>query len=507
MRIALRSPALVWAVLVLITAIVPPPRRAPVRSPDSRLDSAAMDRWRELETRSLAEFDSFGGIRWESSEQLVRDWNRLARETRDPRIVRRATVRAVLRSDDDIPSTADSDLVMSDGGLEDARSRAAWRRWMRNRPIAGDAAVVARDLPTLLAKGVRAREADRIGDRDRADRLRAEVSSAASRRLMLLGLIGAVPLLVGIPLLLWTAVIASGKHRWTVVRGAGLFSVAAALGVSFWMFLSSGSPMLAAVWGAALLFPAAAVVGLAAFAAVRGRPAIACRVPDETTYAPRWTVAGECVLAYLGLNQGLQWLLAATGWGGVRFVVALAGMQVLAGLSALAYAAWRLKATGSSLRAIGVWSGGVPGDVVAGVLAWAMLVPATASAGFLARQLLGWLPELAPNPVLPLLTSPNPQIRVALSCIAVLGAPVFEECFFRGVLYTGLRAARGVRTALLVTGLAFAALHPLVDALPILVLSVGLALVRERRSSLLPAIVAHVLQNGTATIATLIAFG
>lgn len=93
---------------------------------------------------------------------------------------------------------------------------------------------------------------------------------------------------------------------------------------------------------------------------------------------------------------------------------------------------------------------------------------------------------------------------VALWVGIVVAAPVFEELFFRGFLFEGLRrSVLGDTGTLLFTSAAFAALHAQYElaVLP-LVLVVGLALgwLRLRRRSLLAPVVAHATNNLIATV-------
>ncbi len=457
--------------------------------------------------QTLGDLDSFGGVRWESSSRLVDEWSALARDTHDPRIVRRAVARARIERGANSLSAPDVRLLEEHGGWASGGARAAWRRWLEGQPAKGDSVAVARDLPPLLGKSVLALEAERIGDGRTARRLRDEVSNAASRRLVVIGAGTMLPLVIGPPLWLWTAVVGSGRRRRAVAGAIIAVAAAAVAGTGMWMARSSGSPFLGVAWAFAATVPAGCVAGIAGFAALRGRSIIAKQEADAESVPPPWRISAECVLAYLGLHQGAQWVVAALGIDGARWVFALAAAQGISGTLAIAYAARRLASAGSSLRGIG-WGSKAPlRDIGAGCVGWAMLVPLTALAGFLSKQLLGAFEQLHPNPVLDLLLSQNTAIRMALASMAVIGAPFFEEFFFRGILQSGLRRARGLPMALIVGGLAFAALHPIVDALPILVLAVGLGLLRDRRASLLPAMVAHMLQNGSATVATLLSFG
>ena len=89
----------------------------------------------------------------------------------------------------------------------------------------------------------------------------------------------------------------------------------------------------------------------------------------------------------------------------------------------------------------------------------------------------------------------------AAALVAVILAPIFEELFFRGVLFQYLRSryllvARGLFEAVVLSALAFASLHLGGAILPILPVGVILALVMHRTNSLWPAIALHCFYNG-----------
>ncbi len=88
----------------------------------------------------------------------------------------------------------------------------------------------------------------------------------------------------------------------------------------------------------------------------------------------------------------------------------------------------------------------------------------------------------------------------AAALVAVILAPLFEELFFRGVLFQYLRSryllvARGLFEAVLISAFAFASLHLGGAILPILPVGVILALVMHRTNSLWPPIALHVFYN------------
>jgi membrane protease YdiL (CAAX protease family) len=93
--------------------------------------------------------------------------------------------------------------------------------------------------------------------------------------------------------------------------------------------------------------------------------------------------------------------------------------------------------------------------------------------------------------------------------VASIVAPIVEETMFRGVLYRYLREATSrLRPALsvifsaLVVSFLFAVIHPQgFLAVPALMgLALAFTLMREWRDTLLPAAIAHGLNNGVATV-------
>jgi membrane protease YdiL (CAAX protease family) len=99
---------------------------------------------------------------------------------------------------------------------------------------------------------------------------------------------------------------------------------------------------------------------------------------------------------------------------------------------------------------------------------------------------------------------------LALACVI---APLVEETVFRGVLYRHLREASAglgrVASVLLsgvVVGFLFAVVHPqgFLGVPPLMGLAIGFALAREWRGTLIPAMVAHGINNAVALAALLL---
>ncbi len=90
-------------------------------------------------------------------------------------------------------------------------------------------------------------------------------------------------------------------------------------------------------------------------------------------------------------------------------------------------------------------------------------------------------------------------LRLAYMLTAVLGAPVYEELIFRGLLFPFILKRGGRRTALAFTAVLFAAAHMHIPALlPIAGLSVILCLAYLRTASLWTCIGIHMMFNTIA---------
>jgi membrane protease YdiL (CAAX protease family) len=101
-----------------------------------------------------------------------------------------------------------------------------------------------------------------------------------------------------------------------------------------------------------------------------------------------------------------------------------------------------------------------------------------------------------------------PGNMLANLVLLALLAPLVEELVFRGLLYGWVAGRWGGLAAWLVSSLAFAAAH-YEPAHVVLVLPLGLLFgwLRRRTDSLLPSLVAHILNNGFALLAAMYAPG
>jgi membrane protease YdiL (CAAX protease family) len=144
-------------------------------------------------------------------------------------------------------------------------------------------------------------------------------------------------------------------------------------------------------------------------------------------------------------------------------------------------------------------------DLLWGAATYVAALPPLILAALLAARALRLLPNTPtpPNPGATLaLGAHGPLDWVLLFLVAAVAAPITEELFFRGILYTLLRKSAGVPAALFLSGAAFALVHPQLPLgfLPILVLGVVFAAIVELRRSLVPSMAAHALNNAAVLL-------
>lgn len=217
--------------------------------------------------------------------------------------------------------------------------------------------------------------------------------------------------------------------------------------------------------------------------------------------APLW----ESFILMFALGM-LPALLAPGGRPAPESAPALFGLLLLASdlcqLLAVGYLWWRLRTGGFNLAEIGLSNRHLMSNLAVGAMAATVVTPAAVLVG-LATQFLSdrFFPNIAP-PYHPLqgltATSSGAEIRLALFLAAVVGAPLLEEIFFRGVLYGALRRRFGVGWGIAASAAFFAVLHPQLPLgfLPIAFLGAAFAALYEWRQSLVPGMVAHAINNG-----------
>ena len=118
-------------------------------------------------------------------------------------------------------------------------------------------------------------------------------------------------------------------------------------------------------------------------------------------------------------------------------------------------------------------------------------------------------PSSGAHPVVPMLLGNSSQSQIiAVVLLAVVVAPLIEEIMFRGALYGWLRSKLPAWSSVLISAACFAVMHPqgAIGLVPLGLIGILLAILREWRGSLIAPMVAHACFNGGTLIALLTLF-
>jgi hypothetical protein len=111
--------------------------------------------------------------------------------------------------------------------------------------------------------------------------------------------------------------------------------------------------------------------------------------------------------------------------------------------------------------------GTLVGNIGYGIAGYCAILPLLLALRALAQLLFRHLPNTAPNPIMPLIVAERDLAwRLVIFVLVALAAPFFEELFFRGALFAGLRSRWGWVASSIVSALLFAVVHPPQDWLP-----------------------------------------
>lgn len=104
---------------------------------------------------------------------------------------------------------------------------------------------------------------------------------------------------------------------------------------------------------------------------------------------------------------------------------------------------------------------------------------------------------LPSSPFEPVFRSPDRFSRLAMMIVGITVAPLAEEVFFRGLLYSALRQRLPIAVAAVVQAIVFGLAHPfsLPQAAAVAFVGLGLALVYEWRKTLVAPVFMHAFQN------------
>lgn len=224
------------------------------------------------------------------------------------------------------------------------------------------------------------------------------------------------------------------------------------------------------------------------------------RLPEPTDNKLNWGTLLDVFVFYLALYRGLGVLSNAVlqqlhlSPDRVLFSV---GLRTLSSTAAIGYLWWRLRRCRATWAELGLTRERLGADLLYGLAGYAALQPVFIVLHLLNTRFLVPHLESASNSVLPMIANRTGVFdQVLLFVSTSLLAPFFEELFFRGVLFTGLRRRYAGVSSVLLSAVLFAMVHPQRDWLPIFGLGVGLAVLRHLRQSVVPEMVVHALQNG-----------
>lgn len=278
-------------------------------------------------------------------------------------------------------------------------------------------------------------------------------------------------------------------------------------------FLGGGTLAILGLVGLALL--------LASWSRGRARDGLAWRSPFAGIYAETFAV---WMLLFLLLSIAAGFIPASES----RLL--LAGLAMLGSLSALAWPVLRGVPWVQVRNEVGWTAGRRPWlEPFLGVATYAMSLPLLGIGVLLIFLLLMaqkmWLTgagiadpfnptEMPSHPVIEFVAGPGWWGKLQVLFVASVVAPIVEETMFRGVLHRHLRdttSRLGFGWSVLLSGLlvsfVFAVIHPQgVIAVPgLMALALGFTLAREWRGTLIPAMVAHGINNGVLMLLLILA--
>ena len=150
-------------------------------------------------------------------------------------------------------------------------------------------------------------------------------------------------------------------------------------------------------------------------------------------------------------------------------------------------------------HANGAGFGGVIREIGLGVMAYLAGLPIVLGGVLITVVLMALTSAETTHPIQGEVEIHSLWDAIYLYVLAAIWAPLVEETIFRGAMFNAMRQWTGLLASAAVTAFAFAIIHPQGYAgVPVLMaLAINFAVMREWRGSLVPAITAHALHNGS----------
>ena len=359
---------------------------------------------------------------------------------------------------------------------------------------------------------VLARIAERTGDAATAKDLLSAGTARASRSTLPYSIGIGLMLLAGISgigLLLWSATVRFGRWKFVAFALPVLFLMQ--LGVAFAIAQLSGQNVaIMVVVGVIITLPIIAIPAtMMLIAAASGKSWLPePRVP---------VMVGSCANPTIGDTQtwddGITAFVAYIGsyrlaqLGGqllarlldLPLVPVLVAGQFVSALGVLYWMAAKRRKRGDTLAPFGFTFH--PAHIWDGIRAYSATLPLLTIAMIVWTKLVHIDALDDKNAAFQLLESANGGVTAGLIMLMTsVGAPIFEEMFFRGFLLTPVWLRVRPWVGMAAVSIFFAGLHPVTDWGAIFVLGMGFAYWRQRTQSITPGIVAHALQNGLTSL-------
>ncbi|TAK25402.1 MAG: CPBP family intramembrane metalloprotease [Chloroflexota bacterium] len=245
---------------------------------------------------------------------------------------------------------------------------------------------------------------------------------------------------------------------------------------------------------------AVAIVGLAGYIVLPGLDAAIAR---ESVFAPRTLIGALAAVFVVGNGLSLPIVLASGGFdrdgttGPLLSLPALVAAMLATQVGLMAVLIWRAVRPGAlTWEEIGLTSEHLGNRVIRGVVGGFVIF---ALAGLVGGAMRGLGIDQNQARQFDAVRSAAPSQFIGIWLMASVVAPICEESFFRGWIFTALRARHGRVIAYAGSSLLFAAIHMNLAAIvPIVIMSLGLAFLYDRSRSVVPGVVAHGLNNGVA---------
>jgi membrane protease YdiL (CAAX protease family) len=164
-----------------------------------------------------------------------------------------------------------------------------------------------------------------------------------------------------------------------------------------------------------------------------------------------------------------------------------------------------IKGRAFNSRQIGLRTDNLGKDIAYGVAGFFANIPAIIVLIVIGMTFLRWIPSGGHPIQYELFSSNLPLLILAVGPLTGF----VEELAFRGLLFQGLTLRYGLRSALVLSSLAFAMIHPQGGALWLVLAWIGGmgAYLTYKRSSLIPAIIMHALHNSAIVTIAVFAMG